>query len=251
MVLVLAAALVVGGCGNKEETTTEAATEGIYLDVGDLKYQVQISRIINPQRHRGPQLPDAAPGGHAAAQGRRGVVRRLDAGREHQRRQVAADRRATSRSATRRTTSSSRYAQIGNVFAYQPVDKLGPQAVLPNSESPARLRPDPGLADPLQADDRRRSRTARSSSASPARRTRPTSRPSTSTSSAHRGLEHGLGRRRGRLAARALADQQHGDRDARVRVGREADEPGVGVGLVLLGLRGRARARLRAAAGPR
>ena len=49
-----------------------------------------------------------------------------------------------------------------------------------------------------------------------------------------------LRRRRGGLAARALADEQHRDGDLRVAVGREADEPRVGVGLVLLRLRGRA-----------
>jgi hypothetical protein len=41
-------ALVAAGCGNKEEVVTEAHTEGIYLDVDHLKYQVQISRYINP-----------------------------------------------------------------------------------------------------------------------------------------------------------------------------------------------------------
>ena len=129
MVLVLAAALVVGGCGNKEETTTEAATEGIYLDVGDLKYQVQISRYPEPERHRGPQLPGAASGGDAAAQGRRDVVRRLDAGREL----------PTTRSLPTASNFEIRDTQdnvfkpdpldtIGNVFAYQPVDSCGPQA---------------------------------------------------------------------------------------------------------------------------
>jgi hypothetical protein len=50
---VLAAALA--GCGNKEAVVTKAHTEGIYLDVGPLDYQVQISRYINPA-----QVPDNA-----------------------------------------------------------------------------------------------------------------------------------------------------------------------------------------------
>ena len=41
-------ALFAAGCGNKEEVVTEAHTEGIYLDVDHLKYQVQISRYMNP-----------------------------------------------------------------------------------------------------------------------------------------------------------------------------------------------------------
>jgi hypothetical protein len=44
---VLACALSVSGCFNKHEVTV-AETEGIYLDVDELKYQVQISRYMNP-----------------------------------------------------------------------------------------------------------------------------------------------------------------------------------------------------------
>ena len=45
----LLCALLFAGCGNKEEGgVTVADTEGIYLDVDELKYQVQISRYMNP-----------------------------------------------------------------------------------------------------------------------------------------------------------------------------------------------------------
>jgi hypothetical protein len=48
-VLVLAAcALVVAGCGNKEKVTKLADNEGIYVDLGGLQYQVEISRQLNP-----------------------------------------------------------------------------------------------------------------------------------------------------------------------------------------------------------
>ena len=43
----LLAALAVAGCG-RENPRTHAATEGPYLDVGPLQYQVQISRQLNP-----------------------------------------------------------------------------------------------------------------------------------------------------------------------------------------------------------
>lgn len=50
--LALAAALVLtlvaAGCGNKHDVVTQADTEGIYVDVADLAYQVQISRALNP-----------------------------------------------------------------------------------------------------------------------------------------------------------------------------------------------------------
>jgi hypothetical protein len=42
------AALAAAGCGNKEEFVTVAETEGIYVTVDDLKYQIQISRILDP-----------------------------------------------------------------------------------------------------------------------------------------------------------------------------------------------------------
>jgi hypothetical protein len=45
----LSLALVAGftACGNKQSKTLTAATEGIYVDLGDLKYQVEISRTLN------------------------------------------------------------------------------------------------------------------------------------------------------------------------------------------------------------
>ena len=42
------AALTLSACGNKKESIHSAETEGIYVNVGDLKYQVQISRQLNP-----------------------------------------------------------------------------------------------------------------------------------------------------------------------------------------------------------
>jgi hypothetical protein len=44
----LVCALIGAGCGNKQETVTLGETEGIYLDIDDLKYQIQISRYMNP-----------------------------------------------------------------------------------------------------------------------------------------------------------------------------------------------------------
>jgi hypothetical protein len=40
-------ALLASGCGNKQETVTLGDTEGVYLDVDHLKYQIQISRYMN------------------------------------------------------------------------------------------------------------------------------------------------------------------------------------------------------------
>ena len=140
MVLVLAAALVVGGCGNREKTTTEATTEGIYIDVGDLKYQVQISRILNPSdvedRNYLTQLPEGTlpPKADEAWFGVWIRVENTNDGKSL----------PTASNFEIRDTQDNvfkPYAQVGNVFAYQPVDKLGPQDVLPNSEAPAGFGP--------------------------------------------------------------------------------------------------------------
>jgi hypothetical protein len=140
MVLVLAAALVAGGCGNKEDTTTVASTEGVYIDVGDLKYQVQISRILNPNdiedRNYLTQLPvGTLP--PKADEAWFGVWMRVENTNDHK-------SLPTASSFEIRDTQDNvfhPYDQTGNVFAYQPVDKLGPQEVLPNSEAPAGFGP--------------------------------------------------------------------------------------------------------------
>jgi hypothetical protein len=41
-------AVVAAGCGNKGEEVTVAETEGIYLDINGLKYQIEMSRYLNP-----------------------------------------------------------------------------------------------------------------------------------------------------------------------------------------------------------
>lgn len=47
VILALALVTALTACGNKTRTTLKAETEGIYLDVGKLKYQVEISRPLN------------------------------------------------------------------------------------------------------------------------------------------------------------------------------------------------------------
>ena len=46
--LTVLAALAVAGCGNKTDTAIVGETEGIYVTVDELTYQVQLSRILNP-----------------------------------------------------------------------------------------------------------------------------------------------------------------------------------------------------------
>jgi hypothetical protein len=48
LVAAVVAAFALSACGHKEEEILHGATEGAYLDLAELKYQVQISRILNP-----------------------------------------------------------------------------------------------------------------------------------------------------------------------------------------------------------
>jgi len=48
LALAALAALALAGCGDKTDYIRTADTEGVYVDVGNLVYQVQISRYLNP-----------------------------------------------------------------------------------------------------------------------------------------------------------------------------------------------------------
>jgi hypothetical protein len=48
LALLVAAAAAVSGCGGTPHTL-HADTEGIYLNLGPLKYQIQLSRQVNPR----------------------------------------------------------------------------------------------------------------------------------------------------------------------------------------------------------
>src|ERR687898_50214 len=48
LIAVLLAGLIIAGCGKADEPTSEGETEAIYLELGGLQYQVQLSRQLNP-----------------------------------------------------------------------------------------------------------------------------------------------------------------------------------------------------------
>ena len=190
MVIALSAALALAGCGNKIETRTVGETEGLYIDIGGLKYQVQISRIINPNdiedRHYLQGLPSDAAA--EADEAWFGVWVQVQNTTSEGTFDTATDFEIVD-------TQENSFQPIGledNVFAYAP-ERLGPNSVLPNSESPPGQGPIQGslLLFKLTA---RRCRTGPSSSRSRAPTIPRTSGSSTSTSS-QRSLDHGLGRR--------------------------------------------------------
>jgi hypothetical protein len=64
-IAVVGLALPLGACG-REKTTTFGATEGTYLDVGPIAYQVQVSRILNPRDTEDRAYMEGVPGKLAA-----------------------------------------------------------------------------------------------------------------------------------------------------------------------------------------
>jgi hypothetical protein len=139
MVLALGAALALAGCGNKIEVRTVGETEGLYIDVGELKYQVQVSRIINPDDIEDRQYVTGLPGGTLPPKGDEawfGVWLRVQNTTSKQTFDPAEDFEIVD-------TQENTFEPIeleGNPFAYTP-EPLGPNTVLPNSESPAGQGP--------------------------------------------------------------------------------------------------------------
>jgi hypothetical protein len=134
LLLVALAALAVGACGNKESRTLHADTEGEYIDVGPMKYQVQISRLLNPNdpEDRG-YLIDLPSGESLGADDEWfAVFMRVENGSEDA--GPVADKYEIV------DTQENRYTpiQMGpkNVFAYR-AGTLGAHQVLPFSSSPA------------------------------------------------------------------------------------------------------------------
>jgi hypothetical protein len=66
--LALAAVVALGlsGCGDKHAYNHEAETEGEYVDVGNLVYQVQMSRFLNPGDREDREYLEGLPAGTPA-----------------------------------------------------------------------------------------------------------------------------------------------------------------------------------------
>jgi hypothetical protein len=61
---------VAAGCGNSETSeVTTAETEGIYLDLGGMKYQIQMSRYLNPSDTQDRDYLHGLPTGVTAGKG--------------------------------------------------------------------------------------------------------------------------------------------------------------------------------------
>ena len=139
LLLLLAVAAVVAGCGNKLETRTLGATEGLYIDIGELKYQVQESRILNPNDVEDKAYLAGLPTGTVqptAAEAWFGVWLRVE-NTNSDKTLPAADSFEIS------DTQEDTFTPVPlahNPFAYAPA-KLGPKTVLPLTNSPAGSGP--------------------------------------------------------------------------------------------------------------
>ena len=140
--LVLAlVSLVAVGCGRGEGVQTTAETEGLYLDINGLKYQVQLSRYMNPEdvedREYFVGLPETTP---PAADDETwfGVWVRVENTSEDETRPAASNWEI-------HDTQENVYRPIPldseiNPFAFEPVD-VPPKTVIPLADSAAGQGP--------------------------------------------------------------------------------------------------------------
>jgi hypothetical protein len=129
----LLCALAATGCGNKHATVTVADTEGIYLDIDELKYQVQISRYMNvndvEDRAYLSGLPESTPE-PTAEETWFGVFIRV---------QNSTDETITPADDFEIIDTQEnvyRPVPIDNPFAYKP-DPIGPKSLIPQPDSAA------------------------------------------------------------------------------------------------------------------
>jgi hypothetical protein len=138
--LVLAAA----GCGRGEGVRTTAETEGLYLDIGGLKYQVQLSRYINPADPEDAEYLAGLPESTAEPQSDEtwfGVWVRVQ--------NVSGETRRAADTWEIHDTQENVYRPIpidreDNPFIYDAVD-VPPDAVLPQPDTAAAQGPIQGL----------------------------------------------------------------------------------------------------------
>jgi hypothetical protein len=134
-------ALLAAGCGDKMDVRTQGDTEGVYIDVGPLLYQVQISRYLNPADREDSAYLAGLPEGMSTQPGRGrtwfGVFVRVQ-------NQTGGRQTPTSQFVIEDTQGNEyrpipQDAQV-NKFVYA-AEPLGPKGILPEPESPAANGP--------------------------------------------------------------------------------------------------------------
>ena len=213
--------------------STTGDTEGTYLNVGPLTYQVQISRQLNPDDIEDQTTWRASPAGHSWPEDQTWFGVFLRVANETKRR---SPQPTTSSSPTPRATSTSRCRSAPqNLFSYQG-GVVPPNELIPAGTRPAQSR-------------RSRARWSSSSSRWPVDNrplelvspTRARARPGSASTSRRAGApmsdaleavrEHVARRGRGRVAAGAgpTSSTPTATRGETLPPGAKADEPRVGV----------------------
>jgi hypothetical protein len=134
--VVLLAALGTSACGNKQAETLHGSTEGSYLDLGGMKYQVQISRQLNPASTEDRYyLAGLSPQDRLLKNGEEWFAVFM---------RVENDGSKPARAATDYVitdTQGNKYRPLGfaptNVFAYRGGGTLQPKQILPDPDSPS------------------------------------------------------------------------------------------------------------------
>jgi hypothetical protein len=134
VLILLALLAALAGCGNKLETRTLGNTEGLYLDVGELKYQVQMSRLLNPADIEDSAYLEGLTGSPALSGNEAwfGVWMRVENTNSDKRLPTARDFSITD-------TQGHEFKPVPlqkNPFAYAPTT-LGPNTISPNSNAAA------------------------------------------------------------------------------------------------------------------
>lgn len=129
--LAAAALAALAGCANKVEVRTLGETEGIYIDVGELKYQVQMSRILNPDDTEDRTYLQGLPEGDAATaeQAWFAIFLRVQ--------NVTSKQHAAAEDFEIVDTQDNSFKPVtleNNPFAYQPV-ALAPKGIIPAPDS--------------------------------------------------------------------------------------------------------------------
>jgi hypothetical protein len=154
----LAGAVAVAGCGGTSSVASEtgnvaaSTTEGTYLEVGGLKYQVQISRELNPTDQEDRDYLVGLPSGVTAGPGEIwfGVFMRVENDGDRPE-QASSDFTITD---TQNNTFRPVPLSNDNAFAYRP-QLLQPGTLLPVADSAAASDPIQGslVLFKLKADD--------------------------------------------------------------------------------------------------
>jgi hypothetical protein len=132
------AAFALAGCGDKTDYVRFAETEGIYVDVGNLVYQVQLSRFLNPADPEDREYLVGVPASDALGPNETwfGVFMRV--------KNYSDETLTPTDQFMINDTEGNKYYPVPlpetNVFAYNP-HPLGPDQVLPNPDTAAASGP--------------------------------------------------------------------------------------------------------------